>query len=132
MCCVPNNGKDRDTIQPGDIRYKDINGDGIVNVYDQTIIGNPNPKHIGGFNNYFQYKNLDFSIYFQWSYGGDILNANRIVFEAGLRHVSHLTCSPHLQTGGLLRIRQILCIVQVDRDLPHIRTEYLKMVHFSV
>jgi tonB-linked outer membrane protein, susC/ragA family len=80
---VPNNGKDRDTIQPGDIRYKDINGDGIVNVYDQTIIGNPNPKHIGGFNNYFQYKNLDFSIYFQWSYGGDILNANRIVFEAG-------------------------------------------------
>lgn len=80
---VPNNGNDRDMIRPGDIRYKDINGDGVVNTYDQTIIGNPNPLHIGGFNNYFQYKNLDFSVYFQWSYGGDIMNANRIVFEAG-------------------------------------------------
>ncbi len=80
---IPNNGNDRSMIQPGDIRYKDINGDGVVDTYDQTIIGNPNPLHIGGFNNYFQYKNFDLSIYFQWSYGGDILNANRIVFEAG-------------------------------------------------
>ena len=80
---IPNNGNARETIQPGDIRYKDINGDGEVNAYDQTIIGNPNPDHIGGFSNYFQYKNLDLSIYFQWSYGGEVLNANRIVFEAG-------------------------------------------------
>ena len=80
---VPNNGNERSAIQPGDIRYKDINGDGVVNTYDQTIIGNPNPIHIGGFNNSFQYKNLDVSIYFQWSYGGDVMNANRIVFEAG-------------------------------------------------
>lgn len=80
---IPNNGDARESIQPGDIRYKDINGDGEVNSYDQTIIGNPNPDHIGGFNNYFQYKNLDLSIYFQWSYGGEVMNANRIVFEAG-------------------------------------------------
>ncbi len=80
---VPNNGDPRSEIQPGDIKYKDINGDGVVDTYDQTIIGNPNPDHIGGFNNYFQWKNLDLSIYFQWSYGGEIMNANRIVFEAG-------------------------------------------------
>lgn len=80
---IPNNGNERSTIQPGDIRYKDINHDGEVNTYDQTIIGNPNPDHIGGFNNYFQWKNLDLSIYLQWSYGGEIMNANRIVFEAG-------------------------------------------------
>lgn len=80
---IPNNGNARESIQPGDIRYKDINNDGVVDTYDQTIIGNPNPDHIGGFNNYFQYKNLDLSIYFQWSYGGDVMNANRIVFEAG-------------------------------------------------
>lgn len=80
---IPNNGDPRETVQPGDIKYKDINGDGEVNTYDQTVIGNPNPDHIGGFNNYFQWKNLDLSIYFQWSYGGQIMNANRIVFEAG-------------------------------------------------
>ncbi len=80
---VPNNGNARESIQPGDIKYKDINADGKVDMYDQTIIGNPNPKHIGGFNNYFQYRGLDLSIYFQWSYGGKIMNANRIEFEAG-------------------------------------------------
>lgn len=80
---IPNNGTVREQIRPGDIKYKDINNDGEVNTYDQTIIGNPNPICIGGFNNYFQYKNFDLSIYFQWSYGGDVLNANRIVFEAG-------------------------------------------------
>ena len=80
---IPNNGEDRAGIQPGDIKYKDINNDGVVDTYDQTIIGNPNPDHIGGFNNYFQYKNIDLSIYFQWSYGGEVMNANRIVFEAG-------------------------------------------------
>ncbi|MFD2556462.1 SusC/RagA family TonB-linked outer membrane protein [Sphingobacterium tabacisoli] len=80
---VPNNGNPRTSIKPGDIRFKDINGDGEVNGYDLTIIGNPNPKHIGGFNNNFTYKNLDLNVFFQWSYGGDVLNANRIEFEGG-------------------------------------------------
>ncbi|WP_303011637.1 TonB-dependent receptor [uncultured Bacteroides sp.] len=80
---VPNNGNARESIQPGDIKFRDINHDGIVDNYDLTIIGNPNPKHIGGFNNNFQYKNFDMNIFFQWSYGGDVLNANRIEFEGG-------------------------------------------------
>lgn len=80
---IPNNGNDRASIRPGDIRYKDINRDGKVDTHDLTVIGNPNPDHIGGFNNYFQYKDFDLSIYFQWSYGGEIQNANRIVFECG-------------------------------------------------
>ena len=80
---VPNNGVPRANIEPGDIRFKDINGDGQVDNYDLTIIGNPNPKHIGGFNNNFIYKNFDLNVFLQWSYGGDILNANRIEFEGG-------------------------------------------------
>lgn len=80
---IPNNGNAREKIQPGDIKFKDINHDGVVNDYDLTIIGNPNPKHIGGFSNNFQYKNVDLNVFFQWSYGGDVLNANRIEFEGG-------------------------------------------------
>lgn len=80
---IPNNGNPRANIRPGDIRFRDINGDGEVDDYDLTIIGNPNPKHIGGFNNNFRYKNIDLDVFFQWSYGGDILNANRIEFEGG-------------------------------------------------
>lgn len=80
---IPNNGNDRANIQPGDIKYKDINGDGVVDSYDLTIIGNPNPKFIGGMTNNFKYKNFDLSVFFQWSYGGEIMNANRIEFEGG-------------------------------------------------
>ena len=78
---VPNNGSARSLIKPGFIKYKDINGDGVVDANDQTIVGNPNPKHIGGFSNNFNYGPFDLNIFLQWSYGNDILNANRIVFE---------------------------------------------------
>ena len=82
---VPNNGLDRNSIQPGDVKYKDINKDGTVNDKDRTIIGNGTPKHIGGFTNNFTYKNFDLNIFFNWSYGNDILNANRLIFESGQR-----------------------------------------------
>lgn len=80
---IPNNGNPRANIQPGDIRFRDINGDGQVDDYDLTIIGNPNPIHTGGFNNNFTYGNFDLNVFFQWSYGNDLLNANRIEFEGG-------------------------------------------------
>ncbi len=78
---VPNNGQDRALIKPGFVKYVDINGDGVVNANDQTFIGNPLPVHIGGFSNNFRYYNFDLNVFFQWSYGNDILNGNRTVFE---------------------------------------------------
>jgi len=68
-------------IQPGDAKYKDINGDGKVDASDQTVIGHPLPIHTGGFNNNFTYKNFSLNIFLQWSYGNDVLNANRLAFE---------------------------------------------------
>lgn len=67
--------------QPGDAKYKDLNNDGIVDDADQTLIGNPYPKHTGGFNNNFTYKNFDLNVFFQWSYGNEVLNANNIFLE---------------------------------------------------
>ena len=78
---VPTNGDARETIQPGDIKYVDQNGDGIVNDQDMVIIGRTTPIHTGGFNNNFTYKGLSLNVFFQWSYGNDIMNANRIIFE---------------------------------------------------
>ncbi|HTN00210.1 MAG TPA: TonB-dependent receptor, partial [Pedobacter sp.] len=46
---VPSNGNVRQNIQPGDIKYRDINGDGVVNINDYTVIGKSLPTHIGGF-----------------------------------------------------------------------------------
>lgn len=78
---ITTNGNTRANIRPGDIKYKDLNGDLVVNAKDYTVIGSGLPKHIGGFTNNFTYKGFDLNVFFQWSYGNDILNANRIIFE---------------------------------------------------
>jgi TonB-linked SusC/RagA family outer membrane protein len=80
---VPSNSPSRTTlVQPGYIKYKDLNNDGVINSNDLTIIGNPIPVHVGGFSNSFSYKGIDLNVFFQWSYGNDIYNANRDVFES--------------------------------------------------
>jgi TonB-linked SusC/RagA family outer membrane protein len=81
---VAANGTSRSTIKPGDIRYKDLNGDGTINEQDKTVIGSGLPKHFGGFNNNFTYKNFSLNVFFQWSYGNDIYNANRMMFEGNI------------------------------------------------
>lgn len=68
--------------QPGMPKYKDVNGDGIIDSNDRTIIGRGLPIHTGGFTNNFTYKGFDLSVFFQWSYGNDIMNANRLFFES--------------------------------------------------
>ena len=78
---IPNNGSTRTGIRPGFMKYKDLNADNIVDAKDQTVIGNAYPKHIGGFTNNLRYGNLDLNIFFQWSYGNQIINANRYNFE---------------------------------------------------
>jgi len=68
-------------VQPGSIKYRDLDNDGVITEEDQTVIGRGQPVHIGGFNNNFTYKNFDLNIFLQWSYGNDIYNANRLLFE---------------------------------------------------
>ncbi|TAJ12785.1 TonB-dependent receptor [Marinilabiliaceae bacterium JC017] len=75
---IPDNGA---KVAPGSAKFVDRNGDGTINELDRTVIGNPHPIHFGGLTNDFKYKNFDLQIFFQWSYGNEILNANRAVFE---------------------------------------------------
>ena len=67
--------------QTGDIKYKDLNGDGRISVSDKTYIGDPNPDFTFGLTNDFAYKNFTLSVFFQGSYGNDIYNASRIETE---------------------------------------------------
>lgn len=83
---VPTNQSARGTSatgapQPGDIKFKDINGDGVINANDNTVIGRGFPIHTGGFGNDFSYKGFDLNVFLQWSYGNQIQNANRMTFE---------------------------------------------------
>ena len=63
---------------PGMPKYKDLNGDGVIDDKDISVIGNMNPKHTGGFNLNASYKGIDFGVYFNWSYGNKIYNANKL------------------------------------------------------
>ncbi len=83
---VPTNGSSRNAIQPGFIKYKDLNDDGIININDNTIIGRGLPVHIGGFNNNLRYKNWGLNVFFQWSYGNDLMNANRMYLEGNINN----------------------------------------------
>lgn len=78
---VPTNGAVRNTIQPGDIKYRDLNGDGVVDVNDKTIIGRGQPIFVGGFANNLSFGPFSLHVFFQGSYGNDIYNANRLSLE---------------------------------------------------
>jgi TonB-linked SusC/RagA family outer membrane protein len=69
-------------ITPGQIKLKDLNGDGVVNAQDQTVIGNANPKVTGGLNQQFTFKSFDASVFLNFVYGNDIYNANKIEFTS--------------------------------------------------
>jgi TonB-linked SusC/RagA family outer membrane protein len=72
------------TVQPGSIRFKDLDGDGVINIdRDRTIIGNPTPKFTGGLAQQFTYKNWDMSLFLNFSYGNQIYNANKVEFTNG-------------------------------------------------
>ncbi|WP_256009614.1 SusC/RagA family TonB-linked outer membrane protein [Desertivirga xinjiangensis] len=87
---ISTNGNNRSLIQPGDIKFKDINGDFTVDANDYAVIGRGLPIHTGGLNNELKFKNFDLNVFFQWSYGNDILNANRYMFEGNILGRSNL------------------------------------------
>ena len=66
------------TTYVGDLKYKDINGDGIINEQDKTNIGSSFPKFTFGWNNTFTYKNFDLTIFINGNYGSKIGNYTKM------------------------------------------------------
>lgn len=61
-------------LEPGDLYFEDVNGDGVVDDNDKTIIGNPHPKFTYGFNISGNYRDFDFTASFNGSYGNKVLD----------------------------------------------------------
>lgn len=76
---VAANGASQPFARPGDVKYIDLNNDGLIDAQDRTVIGNPLPDFFYGINNQFSYKNFELVLFLQGVYGGDILNVNRQV-----------------------------------------------------
>lgn len=78
----------RDDSTPGDVRYKDLDGDDFITSSDRTMIGNPWPDFVYGLTLNMSYKNFDFSIFFQGSQGNDIMNMTLYDYESGTGYLN--------------------------------------------
>lgn len=71
-----------ESLQPGDRKYKDINGDGIISAdADRAFIGRAQPRYNFGIDNNFSYKGFDLNVFFQGVIGNDIMNFNKFLTE---------------------------------------------------
>lgn len=74
-------------VLPGDIKYKDLNGDGVIDSYDQTAIGNTKPLSFYGFTAGFNFKGFDFSVLFQGAYNRDFYLGDQVL-QAGFQQMN--------------------------------------------
>jgi TonB-linked SusC/RagA family outer membrane protein len=122
------------SAKPGDLRYKDLNGDGLISDLDRDIIGNSNPDFFGGFNNSFAYKGFDLNVFVQGNFGNEILNygtfdllnltggnnqsaraldrwtperPGNTIPRANAAGGSRLLSSLHIENGSYLRVKNI-------------------------
>lgn len=77
------------TVRPGSMKLQNLTeGDNIVNVDDRTVIGNATPTHVGGFTLNGRVYGFDIAANFNWSYGNDVYNANKIEYTSTSKYHS--------------------------------------------
>ncbi len=79
------------SIWYGDLKFKDLNGDGIIDESDQTYLGSPLPKVQLGLNNTFKYKNFDLNIFFTSNIGNKVYNVTREAHEDPLSSTAYFS-----------------------------------------
>ncbi len=96
------------TVWVGDVKFKDVNGDGKIDENDKTNIGSPLPKFTFGWTNSFRYKNLDLSIFINGSYGNKVLNYN--MMGQGYNGLVHMNSAWTNQHASVLNHAQLVAI----------------------
>ena len=76
-------------LKQGGLKIVDVNGDGVLNTDDRTIIGDPYPDFTWGITNNFSYKNFDLSFSLQGVQGGELINGDPNYTESKSRNVSY-------------------------------------------
>ncbi len=95
------------SIWYGDLMFKNINGDGIINELDQTYLGSPIPEFQIGLNNSFSYRNFDLTVFFSASYGNKVFNQMRVNGE-----------NPGTSFGYLKVLNNYAKLALIDPDKP--------------
>ena len=90
---VPCQGN-RATVKPGMWKFRDRDGNGVIDENDKTVIGNAAPKIYGGLNNNFFYRNFDLSVFLTFCIGNDVLNATKLIgAKSGVQNTNALALS---------------------------------------
>lgn len=87
-------------VQPGTMKLKDLNGDGVVTIADRAIIGNSNPKFSGGFVINGNAYGFDLSASFNYSVGNDVYNANKVEFTTSTPNGQYRNLSTDMADGS--------------------------------
>ena len=69
---------------PGALKFKNMDGNNVIDENDKVVIGSAQPIHVGGFALNGRWKGFDASAFFNWSYGNDVYNANKLDNSAQL------------------------------------------------
>ena len=100
---TPNSGG----VWYGDLKFKDLNGDGLITEKDRTYLGSPIPVVQLGFGNNFTYKSFDLNIFFSANVGNKVINAMRVNGE-----------NPLTQYGYLAALKDHAVLALRDQNLP--------------
>ncbi len=117
------------SIWYGDLKFKDLNGDGIIDENDQTYLGTPVPKVQLGFNNSFYYKNFDLNVFFNASIGHKVFNQLRVTAEnprqsyGYFRELSNYAKLELIDPEGSDTDPYNVIVTNPDTDIPGVRND---------
>ncbi|MBZ9630016.1 TonB-dependent receptor [Salegentibacter sp. LM13S] len=87
-------------VMPGSLKLKDINGDGVVDINDNSIIGDSNPDFTGGFVLDAYAYGFDFTAAFNFSVGNDVYNANKVQYATANENSQYRNLSTIMGDGS--------------------------------
>ena len=92
---LADNGVDRNYFKAGDVKFADINGDGMITETDRVVIGDPNPDIYGNIFTTVAWKRFKLDVRFNYSLGNDVYNYMRSQLESGSRFMNQTTALLH-------------------------------------
>ena len=117
------------SIWYGDLKFRDFNGDGVIDERDQTFLGSPIPKYQIGLNNTFSYRNFDLNVFFNANYGNKVFNQLRVNGEypgtsfGYLRELNNYAKLELIDPEGSDTDINNVYVVNPDTKIPGIRND---------
>src|SRR5690625_5393168 len=102
---------------PGDFQFRDVNGDGVIDANDRTILGSYHPDFTWGMTNRFNWKNIDFSFFLQGVEGREVLNLTTRHMRNGEANLDRK--STRLNSSHVAISYAVFCLKKKTEDHAH-------------